>query len=122
MASQFELDFTLITCMANTMVESMWYLDSSVAFHMKECRDFFNDLEEKDLHIHIELGNDGRYSATRIGIVTFKRELVSPLRLKYVMFFLGIEKNLISIAVLEDHGFDVILNKGKAFLEYIATR
>jgi len=61
-------------------------------------------------------------SATEIGIVTFKRELGSPLHLKDVMFVPGLKKHLISVEVLEDRGYDVIFNKGKAFLRHIATR
>ena len=70
--------------------------------------------------MHIEMGDDGRYNATRIGIDTFDRDKSSPLRLKYVMFVPGIKKNLIFVVVLEDRGYDVIFNKGKAFLRHIA--
>ena len=49
LASQFELDFTLIACMANTVMGSVWYLDPGASFHMTWCRDFFSDLEEKYL-------------------------------------------------------------------------
>lgn len=38
------------------------------------------------------------------------------------MFIPGLEKNLIFVAVLEDHGYDVIFSKGKSFLRNIATR
>ena len=47
--SQFELDFTLISCMASTVMGCMWYLDSGASFPMKGNRDLFSDLEEKDL-------------------------------------------------------------------------
>lgn len=67
MASQFELDFTLITCMSNTMIGNVWYLDSSASFHATRCKDFFSDLEEKDLQMHIELGDDR--SITLLGLV-----------------------------------------------------
>ena len=40
LASQFELEFTLITCMTNTVMGSVQYLDSSASFHMTGCRDF----------------------------------------------------------------------------------
>lgn len=91
LALQFELDlsFTLIACMANTMMGSVWYLDSGASFHMTGNIDFFSDLE-KDLQMHIEMGDDGRYGAIGIGIVTFQWELGSPLRLKDVMFVLGV--------------------------------
>ena len=61
--------------------------------------------------MHVELGDDGRYSAIRIGIVTFQRESGSCLRHKDVMFVLGLKKNLASIVVLEDRSYDVILTK-----------
>ena len=33
----------------------------------------------------------------------------------------GLTKNLVSITILEDRGYDVIFSKGKAFLRHIAT-
>eukprot|EP00253_Pinus_taeda_P010452 PITA_10452 len=71
--------------------------------------------------MHIEMGDDGRYSKTDIGTVTFKREFGSPLTLKYVMYVPGLKKNLVSLTMLEDHGYDVIFSKGKAFLHHIAS-
>jgi len=65
--------------------------------------------------------NDGRYSAMDIGTVTFQRESGSPLTLKDVMYVPGLKKNLFSMAVLlEDHRYDVIFSKGKAFLCHMA--
>lgn len=62
LASQFKLYFTLISCMVSNVMGTMWYLDSIASFHMIRCKEFFSNLEEKDLHMHIELGDDGRYS------------------------------------------------------------
>jgi hypothetical protein len=59
LASQFELDFSLIACMASSALGSVWYLDSGASFHMTGDKEFFSDLEEKDLKIHIEMGDDG---------------------------------------------------------------
>ena len=36
------------------------------------------------------------------------------------MYVLGLKKNLVSASMLEDHGYDVIFRKGKAFLHHIA--
>ena len=38
------------------------------------------------------------------------------------MYVPVLKKNLVSIAMLEDHGYDVILSEGKAFLYHKATR
>jgi len=113
----------MIACIASNVMGSVWYLDSDALFHMTVCRDIFNDLEEKYIQMHIDLGDDRRYSSIRIStILTFKRELGSPLLLKDVMFVQVLQKNLISIAFLEDYGYDVIFIKGKEFMRHIATR
>ena len=57
--------------MTNTMMGSEWYLDSGALFHMTGNRVFFSEVEEKYLQMHIDMGDDERYSMTEIGIVTF---------------------------------------------------
>jgi hypothetical protein len=71
LASQFELDFSLIACMASSASGSTWYLDSGASFHMTRDRESFSDLKEKDLRMHIEMGENARYSVTGIGTITF---------------------------------------------------
>jgi len=66
LASQFELDFTLIACMANTVMGSVWYLDNGASFHVMGNIYFFSDLEEKDPHFYINMGDDGRYKRSRL--------------------------------------------------------
>ena len=85
------------------------------------CKEFFSGLEEKDIHMHIEMGDDGKYSVTRLGMITFEMEDGAPLTLNNVMYMPELENNLVSIAMLEDIGYDVILSKRKAFLRHIAT-
>jgi hypothetical protein len=59
LVSQFKLDFALIACMASSASGSVWYLDSGASFHMTGDKESFIDLEEKDLRMHIEMGDDG---------------------------------------------------------------
>jgi hypothetical protein len=115
---QFEIDFSLIACMASIALGSVWYLDSGASFHMTGDKEIFSDLEERDLKIHIEMGGDGRYSATSIGTITFQRDSGKPFQLKYVMHVPGLKKNLVSVAMLEDIGYDVVFSDGKAFLRH----
>ena len=58
-ASQFEHEFSLITCMVSSALGSVWYLDSGTSFHITGDKELFSDLEEKDLQMHIKMGDDG---------------------------------------------------------------
>ena len=49
LALQFELDFSLITCLVSSCMGSLWYVDSGASFHMTGDKELFSDLEEKDL-------------------------------------------------------------------------
>ena len=74
LASQFELDFSLIACMVSSAMGSVYYLDSGASFHMTGDKELFSSLEEKDLQMHIDMGDDRRYSTTGIGTITFSRD------------------------------------------------
>ena len=93
-------------------------MDSGTSFHMMGDKDYFIDLEEKDLRMHIEMGDDGRYSVTGIGAITFQRESGKPFQLKNVMHVPGLKKSLVSVAMLEDRGYDVVFNGGKDFMRH----
>jgi hypothetical protein len=79
-------------------------------------KEFFSDLEERDLKMHIEMGDDGQYSVTHIGTITFQRESGKPFQFKNVMHVPGLKKNLVSVAMLEDRGYDVVFRGGKDFM------
>jgi len=82
---------------------------------------FFNILEEKDMQFHIELGYDGICMTKGVGTMSFKREFGSLLHLNNVMYLPRLKKNLVSITILEDIGYDVVFNKGKAYLKHFAS-
>ena len=66
--------------------------------------------------MHIEMGDDRWYNATRIGTITFQIHLGKPFQLKYVIHVPGLKKNLVLVAMLEDRGYDVVFSEGKSFL------
>eukprot|EP00253_Pinus_taeda_P029439 PITA_29439 len=121
LASQFELNFSLITCLVSSVMGSVWFLDNGASFHMTGDRYLFSYLEDKDLGVHIEMGDDGRYSATSIDTISFERESSKPFVLKEVMHVLGLKKNIISVVMLEYKEHDVVFSKGKSFLRSKTT-
>eukprot|EP00253_Pinus_taeda_P020605 PITA_20605 len=120
LASQFEMDFTLIACMVSSMIGCVWYLESGASFHMTSDKNLFSALEEKDLKMCIEMGDDRRYNVSRVGTVAFQREHGAPLTLTDVMYVPELKKNLVSVAMMEEKGYDVVFSKGKAFLRHVA--
>ena len=62
------MDFALIACMVSLIMGCVLYLDSGASFHMTSDKNLFSALEEKDLKMHIEMGDDGRYNV--LGVVT----------------------------------------------------
>ena len=114
------MDFTLITCMVSSMMDCGWYLDSGASFHMAGDKSLFSTLEEKDLKIRIEMGDDGNYSVLGVGTVAFQREHGDPLFLIDVKYVPILKKNLVSVTMLEDKGYDFVFSKGKTFLRHIA--
>ena len=82
----------------------------------------FSTLEEKDRQILIVMGNDEKYSVSGGGTVIFQREHGAHHTLTDVKYVLGLKRNLVLIAILEDRGDDVVFSKGKVFLRHIITR
>jgi len=117
LASQFELDFTLFACMVSSMVGSGWFLDSGASFHMTGDKSLFSTLEEKDLQILIAMGNDEKYSVSGAGTIIFQRENGARLTLTDVKYVPGLERNLVSIAMLEERGYDVVFSKERFSLD-----
>ena len=64
--------------MVSSVMGSVWYFDSGASFHMTRDKEIFSSLEEKDLQMHIKMVDDGWYSATGIGTITFQRESGKP--------------------------------------------
>ena len=102
--------------MVSIALGSGWYFNSGASFHMTGDEKLFNDLEEKYIQMHIEMGNDRRYNAIGIGTINFKRDSSKPFQLKYVMHVLGLKKNLVSVTMLEDRGYDIVYRDGKYFM------
>jgi len=68
------------------------------------------------------MGNDEKYSVSSVGTIIFQREHGSRLTLTDVKYVPGLKRNLVSITMLEDRGYDVVFSKGKVFLRHIITR
>jgi len=89
---------------------------------MTDDKSLFNKLQEKDLQMHIEMCDDGKYHVSGEGTVAFQREHGASITLTDVNYVHGLKKNLVSIMMVEDKGYDVVFSKGKVFLRNITIR
>ena len=55
-----------------SIMGSVWYLDSGDSFHMTGDKELFSELEEKDLNMHIDMGDDGKCSVSGVGLLLFR--------------------------------------------------
>jgi len=83
-------------------------------------KDLFSNLEEKDLQMNIEMGDDGKYSVIGLGMILF-REAWASIHLEEHYVRAWAKEELVSIAILQDRSYDVIFSKEKVFLQHIAT-
>ena len=72
-ASQFKMDFTVIACMVSSMMVCRWYIDSGATFQMTDDKILFSALEDKDLKMCINMGDDERFSVSGMGTASFQR-------------------------------------------------
>ena len=105
--------------MVSSIMGCGWFFDSGASFHMTGDKSLFSTLEEKDLKILIEMGDDGKYRVSGEGTVVFQREHGASITLTDVKYVSGLKKYLVSIAMLEDKGYNVVFSKGKVFLRHI---
>ena len=81
--------------MVSLMVGCVWYLDSGASFHMTGNKILFSTLEEKDLNMRIEMGDDGKYHVSGEGMIVFHKEYGAPLTLSDVNYVPVLKKNLV---------------------------
>lgn len=56
-----------------------------------------------------------------VGTISFQKESGNSLHLRDVLYVPGLRKNLVSVATLEDEGYDIIFSRGKAYLQHLVS-
>jgi len=68
------------------------------------------------------MGNDEKYGVSGVGTVVFQWEHGAHITLTDFNYVPGLRKNLVSLAMLEDKGYDAVFSKGKVILRHITMR
>jgi hypothetical protein len=116
-ATRFENEFARIACLSSSASSGVWYRDNGTSSHMTRVWEYFSSLQEEEMDIVIEMGNNAKCRAACHGIVTFQREFGKPLMVRDVLYVSGMTKNLISISSLEDRSYVVSFQDGQVYIE-----
>jgi hypothetical protein len=79
-------------------------------------KEILSDFKTKYFADQGELGDDKCYKIEGIGSISFTLESGARLHVDEVLYVLGLRKNLLSVATLEDKGYWVIFKDKKALL------
>ena len=80
----------------------MWYIDSGASSHMTGVREYFSSYRKEELNFLIEMGNKAKCTLVRRGTVAFQRESGKNISFADVLHMPGMDKNMISILMLQD--------------------
>ena len=108
----------LVSSLSGTIIdtEHIWVIDSGASKHMSGFKDSISNVRKKRFRTKVELGDNGTYAIEGIGSTSLKLESNWSLHLEEVLYVPGLEKNLLSVGVLEDKGYIVAFTKGKAIM------
>jgi hypothetical protein len=80
--------------------EDTWLIDIGASKHITGQRYILSCLSEKNFPWKVTLGDDYQYSIKGIGESNYKLDSGTPMKMKDVLYVLGLTKNLLSISAL----------------------
>ena len=93
-----------------------WLVDSSVSRHMSRYKSGLTNFRKKSFIVQVELGDDASCEIKGIGSISSQLDSGSIIHIDEILYVLGLKKNLILVAILEDKGYKVTFMDGKALL------
>jgi hypothetical protein len=93
-----------------------WLVDSGASKHIIGFKEILSYFETKYFAEQVELRDDKCYKIEGVGSISFRLESRARLHVDELLYVLGLKKNLLSVATLEDKGYWVIFKDMKALL------
>jgi hypothetical protein len=93
-----------------------WLVDSGASKHMTRYKEILSYFEARYFAEQVELGDEKCCKIEGVGSISFRLESGARLHVDEVLYVPGLEKNLLSVATLEDKGYWVIFKDRKALL------
>ena len=110
--------YLLISSLTRTITHGSdtWLIDCCGSKHMKSYRYSLSNLIKKDSPHKVKLGDDFQYPIKGIGEASFKSDYGKLMKIKDVLFILGLRNNILSISTLEEKGFIISFVDGEVLM------
>ena len=99
-------EYVLISTLTGTVTHGSkdWLIDSGASKHVKSFKESFEKLSEHNSPHKVKLGDDYQYPIKGSGESSYKIDSGKSIKMKDVLFVLGLKKNLLSILALDAKG------------------
>jgi transposase InsO family protein len=111
-------DHVLISTLSRSVTpgEDTWIIASGASKHMMGQRKILSCISENKFSQKVTLGDDYQYPIKGVGESNHKMNSGNSLKMKDVLYVLGLKKNLLSISSLEKKGFKVAFIDGEVLM------
>ena len=93
-----------------------WLVYSGASKHMTGYKDSLSCLLQNESPHKVMLGDDSQYPIKGMGEASYKLDSRKSMKMKDVMYVLGLKKNLLSISSLDQKGFGVSFVDGEVLM------
>ena len=93
-----------------------WLFDSRASKHMSGYKDSLSCLVQKESPHKVMLGGDSQYRIKGMGEASYKLDSGKSMKMRDVLYVLGLKKNLLSIWYLDKRGFRLSFIDGKVLM------
>jgi transposase InsO family protein len=111
-------DHVLISALSGSITpgDDTWLIDSGASKHMTGQRNILSCISEKKFSQKVTLGDDYQYPIKGVGESNHKLNSGNSLKMKDILYVLGLKKNLLSISALEKKGFRFAFIDGEVLM------
>jgi hypothetical protein len=102
-------DHVLISALSGTVTPGAdaWIIDSGASKNMTGKRNTLSCISENNFSQKVTLGDDYQYPIKGVGESNYKLDSENSVKMKDVLYVLGLKKKLLSISALDKKGYRV---------------
>jgi len=111
-------EYVLISSLTGIVTHGsdIWLVDSGASKHMIGYKDSLSNLTHNNSPHKVKLEDDYQYQIKGVVEASYKLDSRNPMKMKEVLYVLGLKKNLLSISTLGEKGYKASFFDGKVLM------